>query len=84
MHVETLMLVGWVTVPMIAYGLGIFATRVDHSRLARRAIDPAGRLEELRQRQAGGQRVVRGRMAEAMLLAESAAEAVVATSAGRT
>lgn len=84
MQIETLMFVGWVAVPMIAYSVGLFAVRVDHSRLARRVIDPAGRLDELRQRQAEGQRVVRGRMAEAVLLAESATVAVVATSAGPT
>lgn len=72
MHTETMMFVGWITVPMVAYTAGLFAIRVDHSRLAQREIAPDGRLAVLRRRQASGERVVRGRMAEALLLAESA------------
>ncbi|MGO1168019.1 MAG: hypothetical protein ACTMHL_15555 [Janibacter sp.] len=79
MHTETLMFVLWMATPLIGYAGGHLAIRASRSHLGRRgAVDPADRLEELRRRQATGHRVVRGRMTEALLLAESAS--VVATS----
>lgn len=79
MHTETLMFVMWMAVPLVGYAGGRLAIRVSHSHLGRVTIDPADRLEQLRRRQAGGGRVVRGRMAEALLLAESARAVTTST-----
>lgn len=75
MHFEMVLLVGWVAVPMVAYvggrwAIGVAKRRPDHPSMA-----AEDRLEELRRRMAEGRRTPRGRMSEAMWLAESAGAA---------
>lgn len=70
MHVETLLLVGWASVPVVAYGAGMSFLRLRGRKTAPRGGgDASARLEELRRRPVEGG-TTRGRMAEAMLLAD--------------
>lgn len=67
---ETLLLVGWASVPVVAYGAGMAALRRAGRRPDdRSATDATARLEELRRRPVEGG-VTRGRMAEAIRLAD--------------
>lgn len=73
MGVEEMLLAGWLATPVIAFVVGRFAVRrVAHSTRARPSITSEQRLEELRRRAASGQRVTRGRMADALRMAEDA------------
>lgn len=73
MEVETVMFFGWVALPLIAYaGVRVGLVRTEHRRGGRSAPDAEQRLEELRLRMAEGGWAPRGRMAEAVRLAESA------------
>lgn len=73
MHVENVMFLGWVAMPLIAYVGGKLAlSRTERSRERRPAPDAEQRLEQLRLRMAEGGWAPRGRMAEAVRLAESA------------
>lgn len=73
MHVENMMFLGWVAMPLIAYAGGKLALlRAGRSRGGRPAPDAEQRLEQLRLRMAEGGWAPRGRMAEAVRLAESA------------
>lgn len=70
MHVEVAMFVVWASVPVVAFASGQAALRRSARRRARGPnVDAEGRLAQLRHRPAEG-RVVRGRMAEAIRLAE--------------
>lgn len=70
MHMETLLLVGWASVPVVAYGAGMAALRRTGRRPDdRSASDATARLEELRRRPVDGG-ATRGRMAEAIRLAD--------------
>lgn len=80
MHNETMLILGWMFVPMVAYAGGRWAiTRTEHVHSREPAIDPASRLEELRRQVVEGRRVPRGRMSEAVRLAESASAPPVLT-----
>lgn len=73
MEVDAFLFAGWMMVPLVAYVGGrclIGRTRHKMGRLP--TFDPERRLEELRRRVAEGRRTPRGRMAEAVWLAESA------------
>lgn len=73
MHNETVLFLGWLSVPLIAYvGGRVAIARGDRAHAMESPIDPAHRLAELRRRMAEGQRPPRGRVAEAVRLAESA------------
>lgn len=73
MHIETMVFVGWIAAPGLAYvGGRMMISRVTHGSAVKRAFDARARLEELRRRHASGQWVMRGRMSEALLLAEEA------------
>ena len=72
MQIETLMFVGWASVPVIAYVMSRVALR--HSaRLStqRPAVDAVARLQQIRERPVEGT-ITRGRMTEAIRLAEGA------------
>lgn len=71
MHVETFMLLGWASIPVVAYGVSAAALRRSRRHAAQqpRTTDPSARLEELRRRPVEGS-VSRGRMAEAIRLAD--------------
>lgn len=67
-----MMLLGWMAVPVLAYGGARLAIgRAKQMRAGLPMVDPERRLEELRCRMADGDRAPRGRMAEAVRLAES-------------
>lgn len=68
---ETMLFMGWVAVAVVAYVGGLAAIgRIKHVRAGRPTVDPESRLEELRRRMVEGDQVPRGRMAEAVRLAE--------------
>ncbi|GAA3621137.1 hypothetical protein GCM10022199_27000 [Marihabitans asiaticum] len=70
MHIETIVFLGWASVPVVAYGVGMVALRRAGRRPGdRSATDSTARLEELRRRPVEGS-VTRGRMAEAIRLAD--------------
>lgn len=79
MHVESVMFVGWMAVPAVAYAGGralIWWSSRHH--VDRTAVDSAQRLAEIRRHPEGGS-ASRGRMAEAMRLAEGPAGRSVST-----
>lgn len=76
MHVEAVLWVGWMALPVVAYVGGRYAIGWTNRRVGHGpSMDPEHRLEELRRRMAEGRRTPRGRMAEAVLLAETAGAA---------
>ncbi|MFJ6133268.1 hypothetical protein [Janibacter terrae] len=74
MRIEIMYFVGWVTVPMVAYTSAQWAIRHSnqHSALRTRT-DAAGRLDEMRTQRVATGATERGRMTEAIRLAENAA-----------
>lgn len=73
MHMETMLFLGWLAIALVAYAGALTAIRwTKHLRARQPTVDPEGRLEELRRRMAESDRVPRGRMAEAVRLAEGA------------
>lgn len=73
-HYESMVLLGWLGTPGLAYLGGRWAiARVSRGAGSREAFSPWHRIDELRRRQASGQRAIRGRMSEAVRLAEEAA-----------
>lgn len=75
MHVEMTLLAGWVAVPVFAYIGGSWAIGVARRKPGHPPAAAEDRLEELRLRMEEGRRTPRGRMAEAVWLAESASPA---------
>lgn len=72
MHVEVLVFLGWAAVPAIAYGTSLALLRRSVQRRGPRpSITPADRLDEIRRRRVTADG--RGRMAEALRLAEGPA-----------
>ncbi|MCT2293050.1 hypothetical protein [Janibacter hoylei] len=71
MQIETMVFLGWASVPVLAYGVSAAALRHSrrHATQQPRTTDPSARLEELRRRPVEGS-VSRGRMAEAIRLAD--------------
>ncbi len=70
MHIELMVFLGWASVPVVAYGVGMAALRRSAGRPDERsATDATARLEELRRRPVEGG-VTRGRLAEATRLAD--------------
>lgn len=70
MYIETLMFVGWASVPVIAYVTSRVVLRhAAQLSTQRPAVDAVARLEQIRQRSVEGVST-RGRMAEAIRLAE--------------
>lgn len=79
MHYASVVELGWVAVPVVAYIAGRFViARVSRVAGTRDVFKPRSRLEELRRRQASGQWVIRGRMSEALRLAEGTTRAPLA------
>ncbi|KRE37596.1 hypothetical protein ASG73_08005 [Janibacter sp. Soil728] len=70
-QIESMMFVGWVALPIAAYTMGRMAIRRSNQRTARRPhVDATTRLAEMRAVQGV---VTRGRMAEAIRLADGTA-----------
>lgn len=72
MHVESLMVLGWASIPVVAYGVSAAALRHSRRHAAQeqqRVTDSSARLEELRRRPVEGS-APRGRMADAIRLAD--------------
>lgn len=72
MQIETMVFLGWASVPVVAYGVGMSFLRLRGRKTAPSGGgggDASARLEELRRRPVQGG-TTRGRMAEAMLLAD--------------
>lgn len=73
MQIESMMFVGWVALPVGAYLMGRMAIRRSNQRTAQRPqTDATTRLTEMRERTLRAA-VTRGRMAEAIRLAEGPA-----------
>lgn len=73
MQIESMVFVGWAAVPLVAYVLGRLAIRRSRVRSADRPqTDALTRLTEMRERALDGV-VTRGRMVEAIRLAEGPA-----------
>lgn len=71
---EIVMFIGWVALPLMAYCAGQMAIRVTRHRLpAQLPLDPERRLAELRLQRDAGTLIIRGRMADALRLAEDTA-----------
>lgn len=69
-QVEFIMFMGWAAIPVVAYVIGRVAIRRSNQRAAQRPrVDATVRLAELRERAVDGA-LIRGRMAEAIRLAE--------------
>ncbi|GAA8849553.1 hypothetical protein DUHN55_30350 [Helicobacter pylori] len=68
---ESLMVLGWASIPVVAYGMSAAALRHSrrHAALQQRVTDPSARLEEGCRRPVEGS-APRGRMAEADRLAD--------------
>lgn len=75
MHVEDMMFLGWAALPLIAYIGGSLALSRTVRRRGRRAPDARQRLAQLRRLRDDGHVVPRGRMADAVILAEDAGSA---------
>lgn len=72
MQVEDMMLLGWAALPLIAFTGGSLALSRTVRRRERRAPDAQQRLAQLRRLRDDGRVVPRGRMADAVMLAEDA------------
>ncbi|WP_435199868.1 hypothetical protein [Janibacter sp. GS2] len=73
MQFDVTLLVGWLAVPLAIYGMTVVGVRLRARRApVARPFDAALRLEELRAQRAPGHGATRGRMAEALRLAEGA------------
>lgn len=76
MQVENMMFLGWVAMPLIAYAGGRAAlSRTEHRRGGQSAPDAEQRLAQLRRLREDGYVVPRGRMADAVRLAQDAGAA---------
>lgn len=74
MDTDAMLLAGWAALPVMAFvGGQLLLIRTKRRTRGRVPVDPSGRLEQLRETSRSGRRVVHGRMAEAIRLAESAA-----------
>ena len=70
MHIDLMVFLGWASLPVVAYGVGMAALSRSAGRPdGRSATAATARLEELRRRPVEGG-VTRGRMAEAIRLAD--------------
>lgn len=70
MQIESMMFVGWLALPVGAYAMGRMAIRRSSQRTAQRPhVDATARLAQMRERTVDGT-VTRGRMAEAIRLAD--------------
>lgn len=76
MEVENVMFFGWMALPLIAYAGGRAALlKTEHRRGGRPAPDAEQRLAQLRRLRDDGHVVPRGRMADAVRLAQDAGAA---------
>ena len=74
---EFAMLLVWILIPLVVLGAGGTATSWGQRRAAVvHQFDPVLRLEQLRARREAGRRVVRGRMTEALRMAEGSTPAM--------
>ena len=72
MQVEDMVILGWAALPLVAYTGGSLALSRTVRRGRRRAPDARQRLAQLRRLRDDGRVVSRGRMADAVILAEDA------------
>lgn len=74
MDVQFLMLLIWLVLPLVAFVMaGVLIPRRERRAPTAPPFDPARRLEQLRERRRLDQYTSRGRMSEALRLAESSA-----------